>query len=152
VGERIAMSPSPKGTDDPAEKYRVLLIDDDGALLETLEAAMEDRYIVSTTTSATIGLKRLAERPHHVVVSDWQMPGMDGVALFREVRKLAIPVACLLMTGRLDQFSLEVAASDRKLLGLIGKPFPPQKLFERIDQLALLAIMKRSVQQLKKPT
>ena len=146
------MSPSRKLTDGQAERYSVLVIDDDAVLLETLEAAMEDRYLVSTTTSATIGLKRLADRPCHVVVSDWQMPGMDGVALFREVRKLAIPVACLLMTGRLDQFSLEVAPSDRKLLGLIGKPFAPQKLFERIDQLALLAAMKRTVQQLKRPT
>ena len=136
----------------PPERYSVILIDDDAALLETLGAAMEDRYDLFMTTSAAAGLKRLDERDYHVVVSDWQMPTMDGIAFFREIRKLSIPVACLLMTGRYDQFSLEVAPCDRKLLGLIAKPFAPEKLFQRIDQLAVLAGMKRSVMQLKRPT
>jgi len=136
---------------ESAGKVAVALIDDDAAFLETLGALMEDRYDVFATTSAATALKRINARDFLVVVSDWQMPNMDGVTLFREIRRLALPVACLLMTGRMDQFSLEVAPSDRKLLGLIAKPFPPQKLFDKIDQLAVLATMRRSVELLKRP-
>jgi two-component system response regulator GlrR len=132
-----------------AERYKVLVVDDDLALLETVSATMEDRYEVRTTSVPSVALKWLVERDFHVVVSDWQMPGMDGMALFREIQRLARPVACLLMTGRIEQFSAEVSREDRKLLGLIAKPFAPALLFDRVDQLARLASMKRSVQRLR---
>jgi DNA-binding NtrC family response regulator len=136
------------GPDAPRTKYSVLVVDDDAALLETLAASLEDRYEVATTTFPTRALKWVETRDFHVVVTDWHMPVMDGMTLVREVRRRAQAVACLLMTADMALFATDIARTDRGLLGLIAKPFPPEKLIERVDQLAGLAEMKRTVRRL----
>jgi len=129
----------------------MLLVDDDPAVVETLSASMEDRYDVSVTTSPLVALRRLEQDDFVVVISDWQMPNMDGIELFRRVRRLPAPVGCILMTGKLDQLAVEISPQDRRWLALISKPFEPERLFDKVDQLAAVAMMKRSVERMKRP-
>lgn len=133
------------------ERYSILLVDDDRVLLETTQAALEPHHDVVATGHPSRALRLIEEREFHVVIADWVMPVMDGMELFRRVHRLDLGVACLLMTGRMEEFAGEVDREDRKLLGLIAKPFSTEQLLLRIDQLGRLAVMKMTVRRLRGP-
>ena len=130
-------------------RYSVLLVDDDRALLETTQAALERHHDVVATGHPVRALRLVEDRPFHVVVADWMMPVMDGMELFRRIHRLDLGVACLLMTGRMEAFAGEVDREDRKLLGLIAKPFTAEQVLQRIAQLGRLSAMKSSVRRLR---
>ncbi len=68
----------------------VLVVDDDVDSREMLTVVLEDRGAeVRSTESASAGLTALRERVPHVIVSDIGMPGEDGHAFIRKVRRLA---------------------------------------------------------------
>src|SRR6266436_9465769 len=69
------------------EQARVLIVDDDPALLQALPEALRLRMsglTVETADSATAALERIARRDYDVIVTDIKMPGMDGLALLTE--------------------------------------------------------------------
>ena len=81
---------------------RLLIVDDDPDQLHFLEKSFIslDGF---DTYSAVNGREALeiykAHRPFEVVLSDWQMPLMDGVALVREIRKINPQQHCILQTS-----------------------------------------------------
>jgi CheY-like chemotaxis protein len=139
---------SGKGGKDCA-RFDVLILDDDEAVLETTAAIVEEHHDVFATTRPTEALDKLRARRFHVILVDWMMPGMDGIEFFRRASRLDPDVACLIMTGRVNEFTVEVARDDRKLLGVIGKPFTPAQLLDRIAQFGGLSKMKKQVRALK---
>jgi DNA-binding NtrC family response regulator len=133
------------------ERHAVLLVDDDPALVETLSAIMEQRYEVSATTSPLVALSRVEQQDFVVVISDLNMPGLDGLELLRRARRSSAAIGCILMTGRSERLSTELRSDDRKWLAVLSKPFELDRLFDKVDQLAAVAMMKRSVQKMKIP-
>ena len=66
---------------------RVLLIDDDPSLLEVLSLAFEDAgHAVQTAPDGAVALRTLADAGIELVVSDVNMPLVDGLALCRKLR------------------------------------------------------------------
>ena len=57
-----------------------------------------------------------------LVVSDFQMPGLDGLAVLREIRSIAPKLPVLIMSGRLDDAALE-QLRESGASGFIDKPF-----------------------------
>jgi CheY-like chemotaxis protein len=131
------------------ERFNVLVVDDDVALLETTVALLQSEHHVVGTQRPHEALRLLKASDFQVVVTDWMMPSMDGIELFRAILRLDRPIAVLLMTGRMEEFTDEVSFESRKLLGLISKPFAPDVMLERVRQLGRLAAMKASVKKLK---
>lgn len=83
---------------------RVLIVDDDPAILElaALFLARSGDIQVDPTETAAEGLERLegGERNYHVVVSDYAMPGMDGIAFLKAVRSRKLEIPFILFTGK----------------------------------------------------
>jgi CheY-like chemotaxis protein len=133
------------------ESFRVLLVDDDVGLLESMEAVLADQFAVCCCSSGPEALRVLALEPFHVVCADWQMPGMDGVAFFQAMarRRLAVLPCCVLITAHAGQLLDQVPYEDRKMLGMLRKPFTPEELIERVNQFAGVAHLKRSNAALK---
>ncbi len=114
----------------------VLVIEDDpavrGALARILRHA---RYACLEAASGDTGLALARERPPDLVMTDWQIPGMDGPALLRAMRgdaRLAkIPV--IVVTGHAEPRVAETAAS----LGasLITKPFDATEVIREVERL-----------------
>ena len=85
------------------DRIPVLLVDDDPDLREVTASFLEreaDRIAVETAPGAAEGLDALAERDVECVVSDYEMPGKDGLAFLAEVRERHPDLPFILFTGR----------------------------------------------------
>ncbi|MFC7133689.1 MULTISPECIES: PAS domain S-box protein [Salinibaculum] len=84
-------------------EVRVLHVDDDLEFADTTGAFLEredDRFTVATATSAEEGLARLDEGEFDCVVSDYDMPGRDGIEFLQRVRETAPRLPFILFTGK----------------------------------------------------
>jgi two-component system sensor histidine kinase/response regulator len=84
---------------------RVLIVDDDQALLEALPEALRLRMsgvTVETADSAAAALDRIADREYDAIVTDIKMPGMDGLELLDEIRTRRPNTPTLIITGHGD--------------------------------------------------
>jgi len=81
---------------------RILIVDDDAALLEALPEALRlrmDGASIDTSETAKEALERIQETDYDAIVTDIKMPGMDGLALLQEIQTLRPGTPTLLITG-----------------------------------------------------
>ncbi|MFC7228538.1 response regulator [Salinirubellus salinus] len=84
-------------------RIHLLHVDDEPGFAETARAFLEredERLTVETARSAAAGLERLAERPFDCVVSDYEMPGRDGIEFLAAVREASPDLPFVLFTGK----------------------------------------------------
>jgi PAS domain S-box-containing protein len=87
----------------PPETIRVLHADDEpdlGDLTATFLEREDDRFAVETVTNAADGLERLAEIDVDCIVSDYDMPGQNGIAFLEAVREDHPDLPFILFTGK----------------------------------------------------
>jgi PAS domain S-box-containing protein len=102
----------------------VLIVDDDPALLEALPEALRLRMselLVETCDSAPNALAKIAVADYDAIVTDIKMPGMDGLALLDEIRKVRPETPTLLITGH-GEHDLAIQALRRGAYDYIQKP------------------------------
>ncbi|MDG1481093.1 MAG: response regulator transcription factor [Myxococcota bacterium] len=114
---------------------RILLIDDDPALRDILSLALEDAgFDVVVAEDGHAGLAAMATADPAVVVSDVNMPRLDGFSLCRRLREGGSTVPVILLTSRdseIDEaLGLELGADD-----YVTKPFSTRILLARIGAL-----------------
>jgi diguanylate cyclase (GGDEF)-like protein len=119
------------------EKTRVLLVDDDIALLKLFKEALEvEGYICETASEGKSALDLLKEGSFHFLITDVIMPGMKGFELTQKVKEIDPNIAIIIMTGFVDDFSfdraLESGASD-----FIKKPFTASELIMRMKHVEM---------------
>ena len=107
---------------------RVLVVDDDNALRESLELVLaEEGYEVSGAPDGQRALERIAAEPIDIVLCDVRMPGMDGMELLPElVRRL--PRATVVMMSAFGSSDLAVEALGRGAYDYLAKPFQPSEV------------------------
>ena len=110
---------------------RVLVIDDDKALLRALRVALSAKgHEVLVTATAEEGLSSLALRAPDVVVLDLGLPDLDGLEVVRRIRSWSeVPVIVLSATALEDR---KVAALDGGANDYVTKPFGMAELEARI--------------------
>lgn len=113
------------------EKLHVMVVDDMSTSRGLIVQALEAMGIknVHHAADGTEALQKIAKRPVHLVLSDFNMPGMDGLTLLRSLRAAAPTkgVGFILITGRADKEIIDRG----KALGMnnfIKKPFAPLEL------------------------
>ncbi len=82
---------------------KVLVVDDDKSILELSKTYLEKIYgslTVTTVNSADKALDMLQEYYFSAVVSDYQMPGMNGLKFLKEVRKRGNNITFIIFTGK----------------------------------------------------
>ncbi len=132
------------GAGDQHERYRVLVVDDEPAMLLSIQSVLSDDVELMTCESAERALELLKANPFHVVISDFVLPEMNGNELFRRVRELPDYTSCLLITGS-DSYE---QPRDKERHYVLLKPFDPDRLITLVMQLGRVAQMKRAVQRL----
>jgi putative two-component system response regulator len=113
---------------------RILIADDDELSVEVLRFTLEDEgHEVQVARNGQEALTALCEGEHYLVISDWEMPQMNGLDLCREIRGRDFGgyVYIILLTGRDGSESLVqglAAGAD----DFITKPFNADQLIARI--------------------
>lgn len=116
-------------------KISILIVEDDGEMREILGDVFEDRGARVLRASNGVEAFALVEKERiDLVMSDIQMPVMDGIELLRKIRKKdpKIPIV-LLATGQ-SQLS-EQGARSLGAAGLILKPFNLRSLADQVETL-----------------
>jgi len=80
----------------------VLTVDDEPAFLEIIKKILErsGRITVDTAISAHEGLEKISGNSYDLVVSDYQMPAMDGIKFLRALRESAKTIPFIIFTGK----------------------------------------------------
>ena len=111
------------------ERSRILVVDDEEAILETMTYTFEDDYQVLTATSASQALGLLErDGPVAVVISDQRMPEMTGVEFLAKVFEMEPTTARIILTGFADMNAIIRAINDGHVYAYITKPWEPADL------------------------
>lgn len=122
-----------------ARQARILVVDDDPDLREMILYALQHRGF--SAEGAGDGIQALARLQHgrfDVVVTDLQMPRLDGFGLLREIRRMESPLPVVVQTAVLDarlEFVLRGAGAFRVLV----KGTPLNELIETVAKACGLA-------------
>ena len=115
----------------------ILVVEDDVALCNLVRTHLEaNGYTVLQAFDGLTALAMVEQRQPHLIILDWMLLGMDGLAVCRRVRQqYLIPI--IMLTARTEEvdtlLGLEVGADD-----YIGKPFIIRQVLARVR--AMLAL------------
>jgi excisionase family DNA binding protein len=106
-----------------AGRPRVLVVDDEATIRDLLSKTLAlAEYDVDLAPDGRSALERLRIIPYDLLITDLKMPGVDGLAVIREARRLKADIPVIIITG----FSTEASAIEAVNLGVSGyltKPF-----------------------------
>jgi len=101
----------------------VLVVDDEASIRDLLAKTLAlAEYEVDTADDATAALGRVRASEYDLLIADLRMPGMDGLTLIRQVKRIRADLPVIIITG----FSSESSAIEALNLGVAGylrKPF-----------------------------
>ncbi len=116
-------------------KPRVLVVDDDRAVRESLRRSLEfNGYDVSMASDGAEALAGIATAAPDVVVMDVMMPRLDGIEATKALRKAGNDVPILVLTAR-DAVGDRVEGLDAGADDYLTKPFALQELLARLRAL-----------------
>ena len=118
----------PKGG---AQRYGILIVDDEKAILESVEFTLATEYDVFTSESGEEALEILSANDIALVIADQVMPGMSGVEFLERVVERAPDTIRMMLTGYADLSSLIRGINEGQIYRYIAKPWEPEQL--RID-------------------
>lgn len=118
--------------------HKILIVDDDPSLLRLLSIRLAAAgYIIETAESAKAALGKLSGFEPNLLVSDLRMEGMDGLALFEQVRQQIPTLPTIIMTAH-GTIPDAIAATKRGVFGFLTKPFESQELLETVEKAIAL--------------
>ena len=114
---------------------RVLLIDDDASLRDILSLSLEDAgFTVDIASDGREGLRKALEATADLVISDVNMPHIDGFSLCRQLRERGVRTPLILLTSRDTEID-EALGLERGADDFMSKPFSTRVLLARIQAL-----------------
>jgi two-component system phosphate regulon response regulator PhoB len=122
---------------DSQEKERVLVVEDSGTILSVVRYFLElEGFEVLEAKDGAAGLEVAQRERPHVIVTDYNMPGMDGMTMVKQLRAhpLTQDIAILMLTSEssVDKEAQALAAgADDYVL----KPVEPRRLAARVKSV-----------------
>jgi excisionase family DNA binding protein len=120
---RPARAGAQRPTAPPAGRPRILVVDDEAAIRDLLSKTLAlAEYDVDVAADGRSAVDRLRILPYDLLITDLKMPGVDGLTVIREARRLKADIPIIIITG----FPTEASAIEAVNLGVTGyltKPF-----------------------------
>ncbi len=131
------------------EQVKILFVDDERKVLESLELVFRDMPI-RLATSGDEALKILRAEEIGVLVSDQRMPKMSGVELLREAKKISPHTIRILLTGYSDLEQVIDSINTGEVYRYINKPWDNSKLRETVQLAARMYEQQKELRDMSK--
>jgi CheY-like chemotaxis protein len=116
-------------------RARILIVDDEEAILETMAFTFEDDYDVLTATSARQALDLLdSGAPVAAVITDQRMPEMTGVEFLARVCERHANTTRIILTGYADGAAMARAINEGHVYAYVTKPWEPEELKQLVHR------------------
>jgi serine phosphatase RsbU (regulator of sigma subunit) len=110
-------------------KEKILLVDDDTMVLASLKRQLRGQYQIETALSGEEGLKMIEQNgPYAVIVSDFLMPGLNGIEFLSRVKALHPDTMRMMLTGSADMDTAIKAVNEGSIFKFHPKPCPADTL------------------------
>ncbi len=123
AGRDTAAPTSAPASRQGIERPRILVVDDESSIRDLLSKTLAlAEYDVDTASDGRSAIERLRLYPYDLLIADLKMPGIDGLSVIREAKRLKSGLPVIIITG----YSTETAAIEAVNLGVSGyltKPF-----------------------------
>jgi response regulator RpfG family c-di-GMP phosphodiesterase len=112
---------------------KVLMVDDDRNLLDSFKRQFRKRLDLETAASGADGVQAVRDAgPFAVVISDMQMPNMNGIEFLSQVRTLSPNTVRIMLTGNANLDVAIGAVNDGNIFRFLNKPVETEQLFQTI--------------------
>lgn len=118
-------------------KPRILIVDDEQSILNSLTHVFRKTYDVHVANSAEDALTLLQDQEVEVIISDMRMPNMNGAEFLIQTKCLYPNVESILLTGYSDVSSIRSAIFDGEVFGYLTKPWDKEELRELVAKALL---------------
>ncbi|MEX2287169.1 MAG: response regulator [Planctomycetaceae bacterium] len=113
---------------------RILVVDDDVDTCRNLADILSDiGYQVDVAHDGRVALRMVRDKPYDIALLDLKMPGMDGVTLYREIRKLRADTVAMIVTA----YATNEAATEALEAGawqVLPKPIDLSRLLPLVEE------------------
>ena len=104
-------------------RTRVLVVDDEEGIRDLLAKTLQlAEYDVDLAEDGRAALERLRMTPYDLLITDLRMPGVDGLTVIREARRLKSDLPVIIITGYSTE-ATAIEAIDIGVQGYLTKPF-----------------------------
>ena len=113
---------------------RILVVDDDESIRNTLKAIFEDKgYIVDLAATGRLAIKRTEEMAYNVALIDIRLPDMEGVELLKLIKDAVPRTRKIMMTGY-PSMQNAITALNKNADGYMIKPVDIEKLLNTVKE------------------
>jgi len=136
------------------ERFRLLFVDDEPDMLDTLTRSFRKGYEILTADSGTAGIEMLRRHPIDLIISDQRMPDITGDMVLKFAREHQPKAVRILLTGYSDLESLVKCVNEAGIYKYITKPWEPEMLrltvVRALESLSLERKLEVAAEQLKR--
>ncbi len=135
------------------QKFRLLVVDDEADILDSIKRTFRRDYEVMTANSGQAGIDLLGSEPFDLIISDQRMPDVTGDAVLKFAMLHQPEAIRILLTGYSDMESLVRCVNEAGIYKYITKPWEPENLrltvVRALESLHLGRKLKEASEQLK---
>ena len=122
------------------KKPKILFVDDEERILNTMQALFRRQYDTTTTTDGYHALELLEQDHYQLLVSDQRMPIMTGVDLLREAKKVSPDTVRILLTGFSDLAAIIGSVNDGEVFRFLNKPWDNEEFSSTVDEAVKIGL------------
>ena len=116
------------------QSKRILVVDDDPGMCETLSDILEDKgFAVGTAQDGRSAIDQMKAEPYDLILIDIMMPGMNGVEALQEIKAINPHAMTFIMTGHSRLEGLVSEALWAGVDGVLYKPFDIEEVIDLIE-------------------
>lgn len=116
--------------------YTIMIVDDEENILKSLTRSLrhKENWEIETYTRAEDALRRARTRIFDAVISDYNMPDIDGMAFLSELKTLQPDAVRIVLTGVVSIETLMSAINEAGAFRFFAKPWDDKALLEGLEE------------------
>ncbi len=115
-------------------KYKILVVEDNATMRDGIVEVLKSRYDVESVPNGAEGVALIKRQPFDLLITDYKMSPMDGIAVMKAVRELS-PDTEIVMITAFGTVDVAVEAMKLGAADFVTKPFSPDELLLKTEKI-----------------